>query len=79
VDILRISQTPIISSKQGDGNGGEPQFMNQQNVLLAPHSEGDTWESKADMTMAKADMGASVVDGKIYELSQEVGDGETRY
>jgi N-acetylneuraminic acid mutarotase/predicted DNA-binding protein (UPF0251 family) len=69
VDILKTSEISVISSKQGDGDGGEPQFEVLQNVLmLAPHAGGDTWTKKADMPTARFALSTCAVNGKIYAI-----------
>jgi RNA polymerase sigma factor (sigma-70 family) len=69
VDILKIAQTPIISSKQGKGDGREPWPQMQQDAfMLAPYAEGGTWKKRANMSTARLDMRTCVVDGIIYAI-----------
>ena len=75
VDVLKISSTAMLSNQKGNGNGGGPNLQNA--FFMAPQGEGE-WTRKADMPAARSYISSSAVNGKIYELSQEVGDGETR-
>jgi len=69
VDVLRISQMPFISSKQGDGDVGESELPHLQNALfLAPWGKEGEWIRKADMPTARFGLGTSVVNGKIYTI-----------
>jgi len=69
VDILKLSQMPILASRQGDGDVGEHKFINPQNIsFLAPHGEGDKWAKKVDMPTARWGLSTSVVNGKIHAI-----------
>jgi RNA polymerase sigma factor (sigma-70 family) len=67
VDILETSEISVISSKQGDGDGGEPQKP-QNNFSLAPQQGKGTWRQRSDMPTARYMLGTCVVDGKIYAM-----------
>jgi RNA polymerase sigma factor (sigma-70 family) len=68
VDILKTDEISVIASKQGNGDGGQPQKP-QETFMLAPkRNEGGTWTEKADMPTARTHMGTCVVDGKIYAI-----------
>jgi RNA polymerase sigma factor (sigma-70 family) len=67
VDILKSSEIPVISSKQGDGDGGEPQKL-QNTFSLAPQQGKGTWRQRADMPTARYMLSACAVDGKIYAI-----------
>ena len=69
VDILKTSEISVISSKQANGDGGEPQFRDPQNAFfLAPHNEGGTWTKKAQMPTSRRSLCTSVVDGILYAI-----------
>jgi RNA polymerase sigma factor (sigma-70 family) len=68
VDILKTSEISIISSKQGNGNGGEPQ-KSQNTVFLAPQQgEGGMWTKKTDMQTSRYFYSTCTVNGKIYAI-----------
>jgi len=68
VDILKTSEISVIASKQGNGDGGDLQLRNWQNVFLAPHHEVGTWEGKADMPIPRQALSTTAVNGKIYAI-----------
>ncbi len=69
VDIMKTSEISVISSKQGDGDGGEPQFqIPNSSFMLAPSAGGDTWTKKADMPTPRWHISAVVVNGRIYVI-----------
>jgi RNA polymerase sigma factor (sigma-70 family) len=73
VDVVKVSNVPILSSKMGKGKNGEPKQPDIQNALfMAPQAEGGTWTKKADMPTGRWVLGTSVVNGKIYAIG---GDG----
>ncbi len=44
VDILAVSEIPVIANKQGDGDGGEPGSSDPRNATLAAaHDEENIW------------------------------------
>ncbi|MFC1712819.1 sigma-70 family RNA polymerase sigma factor [Candidatus Poribacteria bacterium] len=74
VDILKTSKISTISSKQGDGDGGEPQFQSPNNALmLAPRANGDIWTEKTDMPTARFCLSTCAANGKIYAVGGVVG------
>jgi N-acetylneuraminic acid mutarotase len=68
VDILKTAQISVIASKQGDGDGGEPQQHPQKAFHLAPAVQGNTWRKRADMPTARRSLSTSAVNGKIYAI-----------
>jgi len=66
VKTLKISDVPIISDQQGNGNGLEPGSAIQNALFMAPQGEPDTWEKAGDMPTLRALFSTSVVNGKIY-------------
>ncbi len=66
VDILDISHIPFISSRQGDGDGVNSLGANP--FFLAPRGQAGTWTKKADMPTARYELGASLINGKIYAI-----------
>ena len=48
VDVLKVSEISVLASKQGDGDGGEPESSGSHNAALAvADDEGDTWTRRA--------------------------------
>jgi len=75
VDILKTSEISIISSKQGDSDGGMPQPQMTQNALMvAPSAEDGIWTKKADMPTARDYLSSSTANGKIYAIGGSIGD-----
>ena len=68
VDILKISQRPIISAREGNSSGESDPSGLQRAFFLAPRAEGGTWEKRADMPTARDAFSTSVVNGKIYAI-----------
>jgi RNA polymerase sigma factor (sigma-70 family) len=69
VDIMKTDEISVISSKQGDGVGKEPQFQSLQNALmLAPPAGEDTWTKRADMPTNRIQLSISEVNGRIYVI-----------
>jgi len=71
VEVLELSEITFLSSQQGDGNDGIPEFPNPQNAFappLAPPGEEGIWTRKADMPTARSGPSASVANGKIYVI-----------
>jgi len=69
VDVVKVSNVPILSSKVDKGKGGEPKQPDMQDALfMAPQKEGGEWVEKADMPTARGNISSSacVVNGKIY-------------
>jgi len=68
VDVVKISNAPIISSQRWNGNGLGSVVPSLQNALFMAPQAGDTWTKKADMPTARWGLSTSVVDGKIYAI-----------
>jgi hypothetical protein len=69
VDVVKVSNMAILSSKMGKGKGGEPKQPDIQNAFfMAPQGEGGTWTKKADMPTGRDALYTSVVNGKIYAI-----------
>jgi len=69
VDVVKVSNAPIISSQRWNGNGLGSVVPSLQNALfMAPQAEGGTWTKKADMPTARFDLSTSAVNGKIYAI-----------
>jgi len=69
VDILKISQIPLMASRQGNGDKGGANLLNPRSTFfLAPRGEGGTWTKRADMPTARFAFSTSAVDGKIYAI-----------
>jgi RNA polymerase sigma factor (sigma-70 family) len=66
VKMLKISNAPIISDQQGNGNSLEPGNAIQNALFMAPNGEPDTWEKIGDIPTERGGFSSSVVDGKIY-------------
>jgi RNA polymerase sigma factor (sigma-70 family) len=67
VDVLNVSQTPMLSSSQGEGDSGDPGVKELQNAIsLAPRAGEGEWIPKADMPTARYFTSACPVNGKIY-------------
>jgi RNA polymerase sigma factor (sigma-70 family) len=73
VDILKTSEISVISSKQANDDGGEPQLDPQNAFVLAPHREDGKWTKKADMPKRRGTHAACVVNGKIYVVGGGTG------
>jgi len=72
VDVVNISNAPVISSQRWDGTGIGSVLPNLQNALfMAPQGQGDTWTKKADMPTARWGLSTCVVNGKIYAIGGE--------
>jgi RNA polymerase sigma factor (sigma-70 family) len=67
VDILKTSEISAIASKQGDGDGGEPQKP-QNTSSLAPQQGKGAWRQRSDMPTARYMLGTCAVDGRIYAM-----------
>ena len=69
VDVVKVSNVPILSNKMGKGKNGEPKQPDIQNALfMAPKAEGNTWAKKTDMPTARDALYTCVVNGKIYAI-----------
>jgi len=69
VDVVKTSNIVFLSSKMGNGKGGEPKQPDVQNALfMAPQVEGGEWKQKADMPIGVEGLSTSVADGKIYAI-----------
>jgi len=78
VDVVNISNAPIISSQRWNGNGLGSVVPSLQNALfMAPQVEGGTWTRKADMPTARIGLSTSVVNGKIYAIGGGSPNGYT--
>jgi len=75
VDILRTSETTVISGENGNDRGQAPQ--NPQNaLLLAPKGQDGAWATKDNMPTARSNLSTSAVDGKIYAIGGGIGAGQ---
>ena len=68
VDVVNISNAPVISSQRWNGNGLGYELPNLQNALFMSPQAGDTWTKKADMPTARNALSTGVVNGKIYAI-----------
>ena len=68
VDVLKVSNTPIISNGNLNGNGLGSIVPSLQSALFMAPQAGDTWTKKADMPTATASSSACVINGKIYVI-----------
>jgi RNA polymerase sigma factor (sigma-70 family) len=66
VEVLEVSQIPVLASMQGDGDDGAPELP--QPALMAAHGEGGTWAAKADMSTKRFAPATCVLNGKIYAI-----------
>jgi len=74
VDVIKVSNAPIISSQRWNGNGLGNVLPNLQNaIFMAPQGQGDTWTKKADMPTPRGYLSSSVVNGKIYVIGGYTG------
>jgi len=72
VDVLKVSDIPVISNGSLSGNGLSSVVPSLQNALvMAPQAEGGTWTKKADMPTAKYGLSASTINDKIYTIGGE--------
>jgi RNA polymerase sigma factor (sigma-70 family) len=76
VDIAKISQKPFIANQEGLNTGKSPDNTLMQNAFfMAPQAEGGTWAKKADMPTARDEFSSSVVNGRIYAIGGQPGNG----
>lgn len=76
VDVVKVSNVPILSSKVDKGKGGEPKQPDLQNsFFMAPQAKGGEWINKADMQDGRIDFATCAVDGKIYAIGGSTKDG----
>lgn len=68
VGVVKVSNTPIISNQQMNGNGLGFEAPSLQNALFMSPQAGDTWTKKADMPTARSYTSSSAVNGKIYVI-----------
>ena len=68
VDVLKVSNTSVLSSNLGNGYGLGSEIPSLQNALFMAPQAGDTWTKKADMPTARCYLSTSVVNGKIYAI-----------
>jgi RNA polymerase sigma factor (sigma-70 family) len=77
VDVVNISDAPIISSQRWDGNGLGNVLPNLQNALfMSPQAEDGTWTKMADMPTARDEFSTSAVNGKIYAIGGSGNNGQ---
>lgn len=78
VDVVKVSNVPILSSKIGKGKSGEPKQSDMQNsFFMAPQAKGGEWINKADMQDGRIYFATCLVDGKIYAIGGSTKDGLT--
>jgi len=76
VDVVKVSNVLILSSKMGKGKVGEPKISDMRNtIFMDPKAEGG-WKQRADMPTARNGLSACAVNGKIYAFG---GMGEGVY
>ncbi|MFC1717958.1 sigma-70 family RNA polymerase sigma factor [Candidatus Poribacteria bacterium] len=69
VDILKISQTPVIANSQDDSSDGAAELTTPQYALLmAPQAEKGEWTPGPEMPNARYGVSACEVKGKIYVI-----------
>jgi RNA polymerase sigma factor (sigma-70 family) len=68
VDVLKVSNTSVLSNNLGNGYGLGSEIPSLQNALFMSPQAGDKWTRKADMPTARSYLSSSVVDGKIYVI-----------
>jgi RNA polymerase sigma factor (sigma-70 family) len=69
VDVVKISNAPIISSQRWNGTGLGSVVPSLQNALfMASQGQGDTWTKKADISIAREGLACCTVNGKIYAI-----------
>lgn len=73
VEIVKTSETLIISSMKGDRDAREPLLQNQQAFQMAPGVEGGKWAKKTEMPTARYGLSTATVDGKIYAIGGNGG------
>jgi N-acetylneuraminic acid mutarotase len=66
VDILEVSQIPLLASMRGQGERRRPDP--QEEAAMAPQGEGGTWTKKADMQTPRRYHSTCAVGGKIYAI-----------
>ena len=69
VDILDVSQTPLLANMQGEDNGEKPD--QQEIAAVAAQGQGGAWLPKADMLTTRALFSTCIVDGEIYAIGGE--------
>jgi N-acetylneuraminic acid mutarotase len=66
VDVLEVSQVPLLASMSGQGERGRPDP--QEEAAMAPQGEGGTWTKKTDMQTPRRYHSACAVGGEIYVM-----------
>jgi RNA polymerase sigma factor (sigma-70 family) len=66
VDVLEVSQVPLLASMRGQDESGRPDP--QEDAAMAPQGEGGTWTRKADMQTSRRYHSACTVGGEIYVM-----------
>jgi RNA polymerase sigma factor (sigma-70 family) len=67
VDVLKVSNIPVMSNGSFSGNGLSSVVPSLQNALfMAPQAEGGTWTKKTDMPITNANHTGCSVGEKIY-------------
>jgi len=68
VDVLKVSNTSVLSNNLRNGYGLGSEIPSLQNALFMSPQIADTWTKKADMPTARCSLSTSVVNGKIYAI-----------
>ena len=68
VDVLKVSNTSVISNNLGNGYGLGSEIPSLQNALFMSPQIADTWTQKAKMPTDRTCLSISAVNGKIYAI-----------
>jgi RNA polymerase sigma factor (sigma-70 family) len=80
VDVLKVSNIPVMSNGSFSGNGLSSVVPSLQNALfMAPQAEGGTWTKKTDMPKEKWGLAVSTVNNKIYTIGGSAKNGDAVY
>jgi RNA polymerase sigma factor (sigma-70 family) len=69
VEILKLSQIPVLSSRQGDGEDGvlgAPEMLKSASMIS--QDRGGIWSKRTDMPTARFYLATTVAGGKIYAI-----------
>jgi RNA polymerase sigma factor (sigma-70 family) len=74
VDVLKVSNTSVLSNNLGNGYGLGSEIPSLQNALFMAPQAGDTWTKKADMPTARNSLCCCAVNRKIYAIGGSTED-----
>jgi RNA polymerase sigma factor (sigma-70 family) len=68
VDVLKVSNTSVLSNNHGNGDGFGSEIPSLQNALFMSPQIADTWTQKAKMPTDRTCLSISAVNAKIYAI-----------